>query len=474
MMRLAGILALTVAAACGATPGIAQEVDDISKNEIAVFETRYLGRGYDVTKGTLADTDSFKAHIYQVQSGWSKVYPVRKGKVYTATGKSYQKYAYDLEAEVGASGGVGAYSGEMKASFGRESEQSQELAFMSHTETFDKVSIRLDRYDWAPGVKKEITNDESAGGLSVKKVIGKYGTHFSKNIHLGGRLTVSSTMATTESTTSNDLSIAIKASYGTVSGNTGVTASDTSVQNAVNSKKTVRAYGGNVEDGTSINDAGAWRQTIAERPTICRFGPEGLVPIWELIEDRVRRDRLRKATDEYIARAAITDRNKNQVVKVNSKVRFRRVSNSEELLGINVKNQLHISVKKDGIENPGAYLYLTHPSYRIATSSTGSHVYFLKDQTAEGRAATYSGDQLPVTFGSHNPSTTSEGWYLEKVEGTNHSSAGRTIREFDEVWIGNWRDNSRVIGNSGNGKAMPLDYKLHPADSYTWRIELVD
>ena len=431
--------------------------------KIAELEVEFMGRGYDITK-RYAHPESFKAPVYEIQSGWSKPSKLRAFLSETKSGKSFRKFYSSLNMAASVQGEYGVYSGEFDVQFGSKSMKNQRSAFMSHTEHLDYVELALGRHYWAGGALEEILNQDG-NGLTPERVIAKYGTHFTSKIVLGGRVSVSATLEENAAESETNLNSHIKAAHsGLVSGEASVGSDNSSASDTVNRTAIVEVYGGDPALGGlikakthTVKGYKEWMASVLNDPVVSRIPKDGgLIPIWTLCNSPDTRDRknaLRAATDAYIAKHGIKlEGGSGGPILDNASLEFKLVG-SRNFMGANVGGY----AKLDGAAGNytiggGAGRGPLKQNVYYAIKLGGDVLY----ETALGNAGFYSSDTGQTAR-----------WKFLKV--TSVSSPGDILHDGDQVFVYNGYYPTNFLYDYGNGYVSAGNY---PDKNHTWKISI--
>lgn len=439
---------------------------DIAPERIAELEVQFMGRGYDIT-GRYAHESSFRHPVYRIEGGWSKDSRVPEFGSVAKSGKSFKEFYNKLNLAASVQGEYGVYSGEFDVQFSSKHKTSQRSAFMNYTQHMDYVLLELGRHYWkSDTVYSEIMRDEANGGLKPDQVIEKYGTHFTKKIVLGGRVTVSSTLEESAAESETNLNTHIRAAYsGVVSGEASAGNDSNSASDVVNRTAIIEVYGGApaLAGKVKARQHGAtgfdeWAATVPANPVISRI-PErdGLYPIWALCNspDTVhRKAALRKATEEYIARKGVKlEGGTGESIPDGAKIIFQLAADTSKYIGGNrgtyygtlgpTANAYHFGFTGDKYLQSGKYGVIYLPG------QPDLHLY----ETGAGNAGLVAAD----------PGDTAR-WMLEKV--TANSSSGTAIRDGDRVIIRNKYYPSTFIYDYGG----TLKAGNYPSHNHQWIV----
>ncbi len=270
-----------------------------------------LGYGYDVF-GNYADQASKKKYCLFTYSEFKNVpigssqYSVpqyvfleniSKHKVSTISGESMGAYCKSQSASVGLGVDAMFFSASINSSFSQSSSDSERHFYYTYRDANTKWRISFDERDYDnldkildPRFKQDLATMDPA------KLFELYGTHYIASAYLGGRTDYNTESTMTSTTNTNDISVAIEASYGAVTGSVALSQSqkNTLSNSKTNSKLTVT--GGNSEYANNVSDPVSyekWASGIATMPVLCDFDKNSLKPIWNFCTSATRKDELK-------------------------------------------------------------------------------------------------------------------------------------------------------------------------------------
>ncbi len=219
-------------------------------------------------------------------------------------GRSISSYSTNFSSETGLSGDYGFFSASISVNFSESSRKSTNQSFVSirWINSLWRVGFDLQTPPLRPEFKQDLHS------LPPAKFFNKYGTHYLKNVIVGGRADASSTVLSTAFQDSTDLQVAAELSYKSIRGSiTAIEKASHSTQLdtfASNSTTTSFCVGGiSSLWGTVMNGAEAfhaWSATIPSAPVLCDFDGNSLAPIWELCTDNQRLNELQQYYTNYL------------------------------------------------------------------------------------------------------------------------------------------------------------------------------
>lgn len=158
--------------------------------------------------------------------------------------------------------------------------------------------------DQIPKKSWEVKDDEYEFGFDwsnrdkYAEIFNRYGTHFVKNVWVGGKASLVFTVAKSSDMNKNEVSAAVQASLGGLAKGSVSVEQKTSLEN-FSSKSSCKVFG-NGGDGLVLaklsgfdNDAyNEWLQTVEKVPAVIQLGVAG---IWTLIKDKNKAEVLKEA-----------------------------------------------------------------------------------------------------------------------------------------------------------------------------------
>ncbi|HBD96133.1 MAG: hypothetical protein A2015_07365 [Spirochaetes bacterium GWF1_31_7] len=307
--------------------------DDGSKTNSDVVQA--IGRGYDVF-GNYADPEYLKGSIldYQALIDNSQIEKImlEKGDFTSSSGKTFSEYSNSLNIKTNISGNYKFYSGSMKTNFTTDRFNSSQYQFATVHSDIKKYSLTIKNEDKVnySNLKKYLTqtfkeriNDSTD---DCYEIFNTYGTHVLTGIIMGARLDYSLSAQTTASTGSETIENYAKASYKSLfsSASLSVDVKTSSYWSERFESTEVRTFviGGKSEYGQHINNDGdytKWIDSINDNTVFSNITADGIVPVWELTDNTVKKELLKKAferwaterelnfTPEAIAKTCIVD-----------------------------------------------------------------------------------------------------------------------------------------------------------------------
>lgn len=293
-------------------------IDESTKSEQRVI----IGRGYDVT-GKYADSASIKSAILDFDSLYKdnmilEDKNIEKSSFITKYGTDIRKYQESLavSASLSASAGVkgvASFSQEVGVNFSRERYENEEYAFATTTSRIVKKGVFVENRK-NPGklikyVSEGFLNDINE--KSAEQIIETYGTHVMLGSIMGARLDYN--MSVKKKTSGDSTKIGVYASRRAeatikgidVSGETKASVDTAFSNDFETSTIDIRtfAYGGSSEFGQHVNDESdysKWIDSIAQNIIWTDYYPDSLIPIYDFIEDSLKKEAVKNAYETYL------------------------------------------------------------------------------------------------------------------------------------------------------------------------------
>jgi hypothetical protein len=307
------------------------------------FVKEHLGWGYDAIAGRYADSEALRLPIFAVKTVSDPATTKTTGdfrfnrtvttSIRERSGSSTAAYASSMSANLDLGVETGMFSGEVSASIDASERGKTDSSFVSIDDVRTIFTASLEAGAQVdPDVLKELNS------LSAKRVIEKYGTHYTAGLEFGGHITfVHRETASFKESLQNEM-MAVKARYEGVSiGAGGSSGSETSSSVTAGSTKLFFRGGKQVglnsanffKDGTRDMISGefsAWAASLRTTPGIAGFLPNGLRPIWTVPGlDKAKARELHEAIKSYAAEKGkgLFDRTGPVAVTKNSSFRLK-------------------------------------------------------------------------------------------------------------------------------------------------------
>lgn len=278
----------------------------------------FLGYGYDAT-GKFANSNSVRQSVLDIDK-FTTMFP---GDLdvddtphtwhHQEAGETSYKYVSNFSKSWEVGGGFSLFTANVTSSYSTSSGYSQEYSFASATAYYRMKRLSM----YAPEIDlQECLTDgfkKNLGRLTGAQIVKMYGTHVLTRISLGGKVSYFYRSIINESNKETIAKSGISAGIGSLF----KSKFNTEVKHNIDTrnKEQILDYemiGGNItlvssgrlflERDSTVKDLSSWEQSINKNENIAfiEINEDGLVPIWELITDPVKKDEVKVACMEYI------------------------------------------------------------------------------------------------------------------------------------------------------------------------------
>jgi hypothetical protein len=230
---------------------------------------------------------------------------------------------HTLTVESGLKGSYGNVSASVQTKFSSTDTriEKRHLQRIAHSTRLYDLSVPLTREELKQRLNHKFKADLET--MSVSGLFQAYGSHVVCKIRMGGRAEYFCRTDDITSMTEKEFKAAAQAKYksagGKIQSNTGYGTTDKKKEQMVSGSVTINAIGGT---SVGIKDPKAWDEwakTVKANPGFLGFDPDGgLVPIWELTDNALRRRELHEAYKRKAAKAMRT-----QIISVTSEIASR-------------------------------------------------------------------------------------------------------------------------------------------------------
>ena len=289
-----------------------------------------VGYGFNVVTGVGAR--AIKSQIIKAQLLTEENYVQKAATSSTSiesntyTGSTVKELSSNFTASTEFSGNGWGIEAEANAKFDMNNYSKEEYQYaMSFVDVSkEQITITLHEDEWAywddldegcltKAAYKAINGENrkySTDNAGFKKLFDSYGTHVIKTATLGGRLTIATTINTSDISDEYNLDAFAKLSYGGIfdlSGEVKEEYKNSFKSNSSACKTKISALGGSsaifsdlsdlVGDGAK-NAANAWFESLKDDESTWTFigidDMDNLIPIWDLVEDGERADMMQE------------------------------------------------------------------------------------------------------------------------------------------------------------------------------------
>ncbi|MEL7372533.1 MAG: MAC/perforin domain-containing protein [Myxococcota bacterium] len=195
----------------------------------------------------------------------------------------------------------------------------------------------------------EIASDLiNAPDVSPRDVISIFGTHVLMDAVYGARFEHSASINTWAYEARTAASVAIEASFNTLSGsgsaNSSFASENEEQQYMTHSNRVTRAAGGRSEIARGPENLDEWQATIDENPLVLvqMLGDRPLLPIWEFARSEARRDELQAAVKALEDQAQGSLGNLEATLKVDLKIKTH--ANKDQKGGLELYGQVGVEI----------------------------------------------------------------------------------------------------------------------------------
>jgi len=230
---------------------------------------------------------------------------------------------HTLTVESGLKGSYGNVSASVQTKFSSTDTriEKKHLQRIAHSTRLYELIVPLTREELKqrldPNFKTALET------MSVSGLFQAYGSHVVCKIGMGGRAEYFCRTDDITSMTETEFKAAAQAKYksagGKIQSNSGYGTTDKKKEQMISGSVTIRAIGGSsvgIKDPKTWDD---WAKTVKANPGFLGFDPDGgLVPIWELTDNALRRRELHEAYKRKAAKAMRT-----QILSVTSEIASR-------------------------------------------------------------------------------------------------------------------------------------------------------
>ena len=228
-----------------------------------------------------------------------------------ASGESVSEYSSSLSIQTGLEGSYKYYSGEVDFAFSEDQQTTETYQYTTLNDTVEMYRLGFGNQRPLRKYLKSQAKNDIDGEMSPEDLFDTYGTHFLREVTVGGLVRYSATMESSTSYSDIDVESSLKASYNSIVGyarfNVDAQYSSSQYQSKIASKTSIEVIGGTV---TEVEIAGGgeakfdeYIESIPDNPELVAFTDESLVPMWELAKDESRRDEIRDTFDDMASKS---------------------------------------------------------------------------------------------------------------------------------------------------------------------------
>lgn len=265
----------------------------------------YLGKGYRGC-GYYADPRSCTERIFDVTA--KNAFDNQKTDSFIrrlVTGKNRIEYFNKLSSHVKLAAEYSGFAATVTTTFSTETLKKDTVEFATFFDTLRYYRVSLLSTSLTSEARKAINTMDDLPAL-----FDRYGTHYTKSIYLGARISYSSYLEQNETTSKTDIGATLKAEYLKLVGDGGGDSGHKAEQEEVARNATLSVLGGDPAEAPSVGVGNPaefsatykeWSKSIWPlHISIADFDEDGLVPLFQLAELPERRDMLQKAWQMYM------------------------------------------------------------------------------------------------------------------------------------------------------------------------------
>lgn len=282
-----------------------------------------LGSGYDLT-GNYADVRDIKAAVLDLErlaaNGNLRQVRVERATYRVVSGRDSHEYQRSLAIEANVEGEYksktrGTFSGSLKGSFDKKRYTSRDYSFATVQSLIRKRGLRVAR-EVAPERLSDYLTPAAKKALrrsAPEDLIDTFGTHVLIGVIVGGRLDFKTSANMSFEKQDRTIDVYARASFKNVFASASIEARTTDEVSwndySASEQKDLEVFGGRSEYGQHIvndQDYKKWIDSVDENAVFVDFARDGLLGIWELIDDEERRTEVKAAWNAYAAAHGIT------------------------------------------------------------------------------------------------------------------------------------------------------------------------
>jgi len=281
---------------------VKKENSDATETEVG-----YLGYGVDLFQANpwlpkyksriLAEPINSERHTLRT-TGYREIYS-----------DSFLELSHTLAVEAGLKGSYGDFSGSVNSKFSRSEKRTEKrhIQKISFTVSGNSHAVKSTR----AGLKQMLDDGFKAAlaTADVGELFRDYGTHVAFKITTGGRAEYYCQTSDIAVMTAQRFKVAARAKYksagGKVEGHQSTETTNTKDEKLVSGSESIDTVGGSAKASLNLKDGGwaKWAESCETLPGFLGFDEDdGLVPIWELTDDKDRRTAIRDAYQRIAAK----------------------------------------------------------------------------------------------------------------------------------------------------------------------------
>lgn len=232
---------------------------------------------------------------YEIPSNITSI-PYNEVEVSILVEESLIEVSNSLSLSAGIDEDYGAFSSSVSASYDYDSTKTDEKWFALVYDGKETMQASFSKEDLSNNLSltSSFKRDLNDKNYNAEQFLKDYGTHLISGIKIGGQIRYSCSAEYKNYTSSQSFSVDVKAKYSSACNSTafdGQYSTDTSsTSNYISAERNISIYGGS-SDGQSDVRGGdgsydTWLDSVALNPEFIGFSNKGLIPVWELCDDR--------------------------------------------------------------------------------------------------------------------------------------------------------------------------------------------
>lgn len=444
-----------------------------------------LGYGYDVF-GMYADQKSKKryclfrydnytdipigSYFYKVPR-YVFLENISKHNTKTVSGESIRDYSRSLSVQAGLNVETMFFKGAISSSYDMNESKTEQKFYFTYMDANVKWRVSFDERSMAnlkdildPQFKKDLET------MSPQDLFRFYGTHYIASAYLGGRADYVTETTITGSTKTQDIAVAVEASYKAVSGNASTSVSTSQSARNSQTKSELTVVGGNSQYANNIQDPETyrlWADGIESMPVLCDFDNNSLKPIWDFCETPSRRALLQAAFDELCAKNPLPEAfvNLRAVADKSYMIKNKAFSRYFDFAGFHTNAE----------NKPGAKLQIAPKDGNSHKGQGFDRVYRILPNEMEPEwvaiCPQHADLVLDIAGGSFQPGAPLQMWNYSKDNIAQQFKLEPVDGEADTYYIKT--KNDFCIESQGNSPSVVIG-RFHGTDNQKWVFEEFD
>jgi hypothetical protein len=266
---------------------------------------QYLGRGVDIFT-TEYDLTPDKDLVITLSEDMVSEQPLRKTCIILTEGSNFAEFTHKLAIEVGLKGSYKAFTGSIKTKFSSSAIESINTKFIRLRNIINATRLFIDRAILQAKLTDSFTKavEKAEGKNWAMTVLEEFGTHVVVKVDIGGSADYICHSKETLSLDDEEFFTSAQAMYkslgGKIEGTTDLTEEEKKKVHNVVGETSLEVYGGGTSESQALQrqqpDAWEkWADSVDNSPALLGYPKDGLLPIWELVQDEAKREALELA-----------------------------------------------------------------------------------------------------------------------------------------------------------------------------------